>query len=882
MANPEKVEELFRVYKDLNRREVFTSQSEETTEGRIENAPAESHEDETLISFYDESTGGKGTMPANMRVVYDITEEAVGLQKWFSRPLLIDTFTWQIADTLGTNHEINPWYLFFTNAANKYKLNNYAYLRCKLKIKIMVNSTPFLYGAYLVAYAPLQDTTVIPTTPFGTGITTGASNQEIIHLSQLPSIWILPQTQKGGDLELPFLYNQNWLQTINLNSQFQQMGTIKYELVVPLQSANASATDGVTINTFCWAEDLELCGPSTVMAFQSKRMTVKRKPKDEYGKGPISTPASAVAALAGMFRDCPMIGPFATATEMGAKAIAGGAAALGYTNVPVIDDVHAFRPHVNAGFANAEIGFQEEKLTIDPKNELTIDGSATGFSSMDELNIKYLVTKESYLGQFTWTQALGENANLFMSTISPSGYIGVDPTTFSSASAIYSVPMAYFSQLFQFWRGDIILRFKMIVSQYHKGRVRVAYDPSGDVTNNITNADSTNVVYSEIFDIGETDEFEVRIPYMQPLEWSGLTSWNSKLSTANAYNVFNSSWAFAHVSNVTNGTLVMHVMNELSAPTTSAKAYVLVFVRGAENLEFAGPSPSFSSGGNKLTLFTPQSLDTIETVMGKPSVAKPERYLTNYGEGYVSLRQILRRVTREGVMVRLLSAANLNIVYRVMTRYPMSYGYDPNGLFFATKQIGSGSYNFSFNSMHPITWVQSAYLATRGSTIWYFNADNHIGGGSFNTSKIPSTTFTVNRCPSSQYAIYAPAWTSAIVASTDMNQMCEYFRTNQMSGSAGFSITDQRIQPMQAVLLPNYSNYLYNGTAPTTASAASTIDGGQNDCFAVVYEVNDWQGGAENLNTYMTSYCGIGTDYTVMGFLHCPTVYLFNSAPAYV
>jgi len=232
-------------------------------------------------------------------------------------------------------------------------------------------------------------------------------------------------------------------------------------------------------------------------------------------------------------------------------------------------------------------------------------------------------------------------------------------------------------------------------------------------------------------------------------------------------------------------------------------------------------------------------------------------------------------------MASVLPVGNLNLVYRVMTRYPMSYGFDPNGLFYATKQIGSGSYNFTFNSLHPITWVQSAFLATRGSTIWYFDVDNTIGSVNF-TGKVPSTTFTVNRCPSSQYAIYAPAWTSTGVGGTDMNQMCEFFRINQMSGSTGFSITDQRVQSMQAVVLPNYSNYLYNGTAPTTASKASTIDGGQNDCFAVVYEVNDWESSSESMATYLTSYCGIGTDYTVMGFLHCPTVYLFNSAPAYV
>jgi len=875
VENPEEARQLFKIYEDSN---CFIHQSEETSVNRIEDSPAESHEEETLIAFFDETTGGKSTMPARMREVFDNTEETVGIEKWFTRPLLIDTFTWQLADGIGTHHEVNPWYTFFNNANNKYKLNNYAYIRCKLKIKIMVNSTPFLYGAYLVSYAPLQDTTITPATPYATGIPAGASTQEIILLSQMPSVWIYPQTQKGGDLDLPFIFNQNWLQTINPSSQFQRMGVLRYELVVPLQSANASTTDGVTINTFCWAEDVELCGPSTVLTFQSKRLVVKRIPRDEYGKGPVSAPASAVAALAGMFRDCPLIGPIATATEMGAKAIAGGAAALGYTNVPVIDPVHGFRPMVSSGFSNSEIGFQQEKLTIDPKNELTIDGGAIGFSSNDELNIKHLVTKESYLGQFQWTQALGEEANLFQSTISPSGYIGVDPTTLSSASSVYGTPLAYFSQLFQFWRGDIILRFKIVASPYHKGRVRIAYDPSGDTANNIVSADTTNVVYSEIFDIGDTDEFEVRVPYMQPLEWSNLTSWNTSITTANAYNVYNSTFSFAHVANTTNGTLVMHVLNELSAPATSAKVYVMVFVRGAENLEFAGPSPTFGSSGNYTTLLVPQSLETTETVMGKPSVPKPERYLTNFGEGYVSLRQLLRRVTKEGTLVQLLTASKYNTVYRVMTRYPMTYGFDANGLLSGNKQIGLGAATFNFCTLHPVTWVQSAFLATRGSMIWYFNAHTTSSGTGFDT-KIPAKNFMVTRSPIPQYGIASPAWSVSSVGSGDMAIMSNFFLTTMNSGSAGMAVTDQSVQPMQAVTLPNYNNYLFNGTNPTYATAPSTIDGANNDVYAVVYDANDWQASSDYLNTLLHSYCGIGTDYTVMGFLHCPVAYVLTSQP---
>jgi hypothetical protein len=835
-----------------------------------------------VISFADDKVVTE-YVPYGMRQVYDKTADTFQLKEWFSRPFLIDTYTAQISDPQFTTHVIQPWKLFLTNYSNEYKLYNFAFLRCTLVIRIEVSATQFLYGEEGFFYVPSTSNGVTGTSPYGTATTLAANSVHLVLLSQTQAAYMAPDDDVAIEMELPFIYNRNYLSladsfatgSVNLSD----FGALHYYRLVALQSANGASSDGVTFNTFCYAKNLELAGPTTALPFQSKRK------KDEYGEGPVSGPASAVAALAGWFTKLPFIGPYATATQIGATSIGNAAAALGYTNVPVIDNISSFRPVANPPFASAEIGFPFEKLTIDPKNELTVDNSAIGLSNEDEMAISKFIEKEALVQYITWGQASTESTTLGGWVVSPSYLAAADVTTYGAAYPVfYTAPVAYISQLFSYWRGDLILRFRIVASKFHKGRLSIRYDPSGSPTssNNVVNTDQTNLVMRQIIDIAETRDFEMRIPYMQHIEWLETSQF---LTTGG--NVVNGALTFSHMAGVDNGTVVISVMNELTAPVTSANVTILVFARGAENLEFAGPSrlnARVGAGGAQYALLPPQSKRTPQQFsFGPPSKPKPERFLTNFGEAYKSLRQILRRVSPLMYVTETFGYyGTFSYVWQVLTsRFGGTYGWDPNGFYQAEKTIGTGTASFNFNLLHPMHWVMCCYLGVRGSTNWVSTLKLQDGNGSLGV--MTTNDFAVVRTPFNTQV----QTLSANLQNTNNNGAMAYQWSLGANGlpSAGIAMTDTSVQPTLAFTAPNYSKYFYSGTnplnltAPVSTTSVYADDSGYDYILqSATIDNRTNGGGAGSFGTLICSV-GIGTDFNLLHFLHVPPVYQYSSAP---
>jgi hypothetical protein len=307
--------------------------------------------------------------------------------------------------------------------------------------------------------------------------------------------------------------------------------------------------------------------------------------RDEYGKGPVSKIASNIASFAGELENVPSIKPFATATSFVAEATGRIASFFGWSNPPVIDDVHAFRNTVFPNFASPEISNPTEKLTLDPKNELTIDSRTVGLDGTDELTIASITQRECYIGSFGMTQANASETLIWSAGVRPS------QCWFDSAITGYvPTPMAHISQMFEYWRGDLIFRFKFIATKYHNGRVIISWDPFTDITSVI---DSETVNYTQVYDLSEGCDVEMRIPYMQEtpfLKTSGFTTRYSSITPQTG------------VINLDNGALTVRVLNELTAPDSSSSIDCVVFVRAADNFELAAPQniPRYS-------YFEPQS-----------------------------------------------------------------------------------------------------------------------------------------------------------------------------------------------------------------------------------------------------------------------------------
>jgi len=581
--------------------------------------------------------------------------------------------------------------------------------------------------------------------------------------------------------------------------------------------------------------------------------------QDEYGQGPVSRIASTVGSVAGALKKIPVIGKFATATEIGAKAIGGIAKLFGFTNVPVIENVMPYKPNAFPPLASTEIGYPVEKLTLDAKNELSIDPGVLGLPSNDELAVSYIAQKESYLTSFNWLGTDAIDTLKFTSLVTP--WL-LDNDGVANQTKFYMTPMAHVSYPFRHWRGDIIFKFKFIASKYHKGRVRISFDPQGYAAVNLQNTTITSgIVYTQIVDLETDTEVEFRIPFQQAVSWllldDGLTD---KL------------WATGTSPGLTlddtrrNGLITLRVLTVLTSPQAISSIPVQVFVKAAENFELANPS-EFPSN------FTPFAIQSQDEVMGSDTTEYvPERYRVNFGECVRSLRPLMRRSNYTLSIANLQTASDSWQYLRYnFTRFPRYYGYDPAGIDSAKGKIVTGT-NFPFNFAQATIyhWMAPAYLGQRGSTHWTFNTD--------------STTPIKNMYVARRTRNYAQGGVTEYITST-LTQSSMNADMASLWGSAapGSALTNQLTNAGLTVSCPNYTQYRFQSTTPARvsvpASASSTNDGSYNDWYTYIIskfikatgEQDSWR------YTRTSMYFGVGTDFNLYWYLNAPVFYILTT-----
>lgn len=312
---------------------------------------------------------------------FSTDDDVSSIQHFLGRQVQIFTTTWSEGGfSLQT---FDPWTLFLSDTRVRKKIDNFLYLNCKLRLEFRINCSPFLYGGLRVAYRPFL------LTP------DNILSNSTIGLSQRPGFWIFPQDNATYKMDLPFFWHRD---NVYLSSaaEIANLGLITLKEVSQLISANGAISSGVTISVFAHAEDVHLSVPTTSLSLQSK---------DEYGNGPISAPATALAKAMGYFTRVPIIGPYAKATEIGANATSAIARIFGFTNTPVIEDVKPLKNMPFGHMCSAHGSEPATKLTLDPKAELTIDSRTVGLDGKDEMTIPSIVMRESYFTSFNWTTA---------------------------------------------------------------------------------------------------------------------------------------------------------------------------------------------------------------------------------------------------------------------------------------------------------------------------------------------------------------------------------------------------------------------------------------------------------------------------------------------
>jgi hypothetical protein len=519
------------------------------------------------------------------------------LSKWLARPVLLGRYLWADIDSNLTADMIVPLRDWLSRSSVLAKYTNYQFLRGNLHLRFQINASPFHYGMKIISFWP-----------FANQSCTGFTGAYPV-LTSKPHVYLTAGQNVTQDFIIPFLNPRNFY---NLAPQAYtgtleqamgiDIGRLYIQDINPLRQANVATPDtDVYITVFAWMDDarLELPTPLTpaLTPVPQAGPPVQKKESDEYGKGPISTTATAVASIASGLQDVPILGPFARATQIGASAVGAIASIFGFSRPAIISDPSFMRPRGVGFLSYTEGGDNTEKLTLDPKNEVFIDPSVTGIGgNKDDMHLDTILKRESMLLKFPWVSTDSAGTILTRFPVSPS----LSPQGPAPEFTLFPTSLAYGVLPFKWWTGSIVYRIQVIASRYHRGRIRVSYIPTQ--TNAVPAVDLSNTTWNRIIDIESNTEVTLKIEYNNATPWSpvGLRLFN--MGTGNGPYTVNSNDSQTNVE----GMLIFEVLNDLVGPFAPTTCEVNVFVRAGDDFKVAFPNfkalKNYRLGGNVQTV----------------------------------------------------------------------------------------------------------------------------------------------------------------------------------------------------------------------------------------------------------------------------------------
>jgi hypothetical protein len=674
------------------------------------------------VQFSSSESGVAAGVSATLDKTYSSDDLKYDLGDYLKRPVRISTYSWEVgSQNLFT---FNPWELFVKDPAVKKKLDNFNGIRGNLKVKFQMNGLPYYSGLLGISYYPLAP------------IASQETNSRLrIPLSQRIFTTLDPTNSEGAEITCPYYFVANALSLPEGEADF--MGEITMRPFGVLRKVS-DAPNSISITIYAWMEDFAYIGSTnSVSILQSE--SVKAKSEADT-KGPVSSVASNVARAAGMLSSVPGIAPYAKATQMGASAVANVAKTMGYSAPTQIQPVDKYYRMTNINMSTSNEAKVSIPLSVDERNEVTIDPTVAGFGRDDEMTIANFCGKESYLGQCTWNVSDPVDKVLVGSSVSPMQYEATNEYCLFT-------PMAYLSRLFKYWRGSIDFRYVVCSSPFHKGKIKISYDPHPHIIGASDTA-AFNTAENLIVDISENKDFTVRVGWCGTVPWAEV---NTDASPAFERTTFDAPQQ-SFVDSESQGVLSLSVANTLSAPVsvagTDSALTILVFVKAAPDFQLAVPRedvfnlPYMSFGGlepptakqtrlpqnrekkhrkkrdraprvalqaesSPLSVAKVGQDDSILHYFGTPIDRNDEMCSIFFGEDISSTRQLIKKYSPYTVTY----VDSTNVLYR--DQYPLV----PGGPDTAAYPL-----NFPFSvRLTYLAYIAGCFVGYRGSSRYIFN-----------------------------------------------------------------------------------------------------------------------------------------------------------------
>lgn len=721
------------------------------------------------------------------------------LHEFFTRPKKVKTL---VIGSSWPPVNFDPVLDYFSDSVVKAKIRNFSYIRFKLHLRLVINASQFLYGKYLVVWKPLNAN-------FSEIALVGASDIELArHYSTYPiKGYFHPGQRDAVELEVPFMWKTPYF---NISQLYDgTLGTFQVIPINPLTKASTTAPNSFEVSVFAWFTDVDLNVPTSEELYPTGYTD---ETDSSNAKGFISSKASAIAGLATGFSKLPIIGSYAKAVEIGAKAVGGVAKLFGFSAPVNITTPTLLVKKLCGNFATTIGLVTATPLSLDPKCELTIDSSSFGWTGEDEMLFEYIARREMFLTSALWSSTGGQFLAPYTDVIAA---VKVNPQQYAVTTYTKYNPIGYAMLTFDYWKATIVFRIEVVASNYHNGSLLIQYEPN--VNQQLVPSMETNVVQTYVLDISETRTHEIRIEYVSNTPFKRVRDF--AISDASSFTPMSSSDStYTIVSDPTYdlGMLVISQLNTLTAPDSTVPAYVNVY-QHVEDVILAQPNDSFQ------TIALDWAVPTSHTTFLESSQSDTEM-LSYFGETIPSIRTLMKRDCATAVY----KTDNNGFLYY---RCPL-YGFNKRSASYSINGFDTKSYNTYQN------FFALMYKVQRGSMRHKTILDTKRTG-IFGTARTDDITVTLP------------------VTSPDTGIIPGY-----MIGGLGIDISDTATRKCVDVQIPYYNNAKFD-----EIYGASTIDDNNSDSTigSVTVFTNKDTG---SINAYQ--YLSTGEDYMAACLLAAP------------
>jgi hypothetical protein len=750
-----------------------------------------------------------------LRTIEDPTE-------FLTRKVYVGSFTMASTDTIGADvltlgSDLLSLWASTSLIANK--IQYFRYLRSNIKVTVQFSTSSTYYGGYVASFAPLgAGAGTLPS------LTYAAANMFNVNNSFNAEHFVMDMSSSNTfEIELP------WVSEYNAADLSTMIGSPKWYMWVnclaPVTDVtNPAGTASVSAQLYVQLmPDYELVVP--VAQAGSKHKLKKEKGESVVAEkrapsGKISAMASTVSKIADVAGNVPFLAPFAATAKVGAGMVESIASMFGYTRESDPKPPVHYMSQNFSSLANCDGMDGSEIVGLSVTNNVSIDPRIGGGDPNDEMAFASIFPRQGAVYNYSWSPTSAAYTDLLNFPISPIYGPSVGTEEYVLA------PVGYVAVPFTFWCGTMEYEVMAFASNFHRGKLVIAWSSSPSALTSEAITLSPNVILD--LEVDTSVKFEVGWMSHDPALRLGLNT------TPNGY---------LHV-------LVASPLSSQSASNVqiwilaSAKPDLQLSVPRSDGLDNSGTANVDSDFRNAVSV-APQALGDgfhateVVKLAGLPMSVNLCPLLA--GETVGSVKMLLQKFSR---------SYNVSITGALSATLPMPfYTPAPGAGFYSTTYNGT----LTYSGTTPWTWFghySALYCGVRGSMrfkVFATPASGTVAG------TLPPNTLAVSSRIGVCGAVPVTASASALFGDS----------------TPGFVASGDMVGQGFEFLMPNYDSLKFRNNywfgANQTTIGTSNIGTAQQKSVVCAIDGND-------SSTLLQVFSAGGPDAICVKFLRSPII----------